>query len=140
MNLAYQCLEEFGKAISENKQNLIEFIKQTFIGKSNDLENYYIVLGDALVSVGRFASQLENLSFVVETEWYATDNKMSLIVRLNIGGTRYTLTKIEPAFDGGYDIEASQSKGIQYYFQQWPDNAIANGELDYKKLLLDMGK
>jgi hypothetical protein len=140
LDLAYQCLEEFGKSISENKENLIEFVKQTFIGRSNDLENYHIVFGDALISISRFLSRLENSNFIVETEWYATDNKMSLIVRLNIGGTRYTLTKIEPAFDGGYDIEASQSKGIQYYFQQWPDNASASGELDYKNLLLDLGK
>ena len=140
LNLAYQCLEEFGKSISENKVNLLEFVQQTFIGRSHDLENYHIVFGDAFISISRFISRLENSNFIVETEWYATDNKMSLIVRLNIGGTRYTLTKIEPAFDGGYDIEASQSKGIQYYFKQWPENASASGELDYKNLLLDLGK
>jgi hypothetical protein len=140
LNLAYQCLEEFGKSISENKVNLLEFVQQTFIGRSHDLENYHIVFGDALISISRFMSRLENSNFIVETEWHATDNKMSLIVRLNIEGARYTLTKIEPAFDGGYDIEASQTKGIQYYFQQWPENASANGELDYKNLLLDLSK
>lgn len=140
LDLAYQCLEEFGASIGQNKDNLVEFVKQTFIGKSGDLENYYIVFGDSLVNVSRFINGLENSNFVVETEWYATDNKMSLIVRLKIGEKTYTLTKIEPAFDGGYDEDASQSKGIQYYFQQWPDDASANGELDYKDLLLDLSK
>jgi hypothetical protein len=68
-----------------------------------------------------------------------------LIIWLVFPERKYCLTKIEPAFDGGYDMKASQTKGIQYYFQHWPTNSVRKSigyedVYDFKQFLLDISQ
>jgi hypothetical protein len=144
---AYQCLEKFSADIGNDRESLAEFLLKTFVGVAADLDNYFLSLGENLIDIHKMLTNLKNLDFKVETEWYQSNTKRqkrSLIIWIVFPDRRYGLTKIEPAFDGGYDLHASQTKGIIYYFQQWPiskKNATrSNVDLNYKNLLLDISK
>lgn len=145
---SYRCLEKFSTDISNDRESLAEFLLKTLVGVAADLDNYFLSIGENLIDIHRMLTEFKSLEFTVEIEWYQSNTvrqKRSLIIWIVFPDRRYGLTKIEPAFDGGYDLHASQTKGIIYYFQQWPiskkRNVVANEfDLNYKNLLLDISK
>ena len=147
LEASYQCLEKFSADIGSDRESLAEFLLKTLVGVAADLDNYFLSLGENLIDIHKMLTNFKNLDFKVETEWYQSNTKRqkrSLIIWIVFPDRRYGLTKIEPAFDGGYDLHASQTKGIIYYFQQWPiskKNAPRSSiDLNYKNLLLDISK
>ena len=145
---SYKCLEKFSTDISNDRESLAEFLLKTLVGVAADLDNYFLSLGENLIDIHKMLTNFKNLEFEVETEWYQSNTvrqKQSLIIWIVFPDRRYGLSKIEPAFDGGYDLHASQTKGIIYYFQQWPNSKKRNVspnefDLNYKNLLLDISK
>lgn len=149
IDASYQCLEKFSLDIGNDRESLAEFLLKTLVGIATELDNYYLSIGEDLIDVHKMLINFKNLDFEVETEWHQSNTarqKRSLIIWIVFPNRRYGLTKIEPAFDGGYDLHASQTKGIIYYFQQWPvtrkrkNTALTEFDLNYKNLLLDISK
>ena len=145
---ASNCLRVFAEKISEDRECISQFLLLTLVGASVALENFYIVFGDNKINVDRLLQNIATMDFRVESEVHLSNGKLrkeSLIIWLVFPDKKYCLTKIEPAFDGGYDNTASQTKGIQYYFQQWPkktsvENFTGTNTYDFKQLLLDVGQ
>jgi hypothetical protein len=148
LKAAYQCLKEFSIAISEDRNCLSQYLLLTLVGESVLLDNFYLVFGPHVINAQRLLKNIETMDYKIESEWYSSTgekHKESLIIWLVFPDKKYCLTKIEPAFDGGTDLKASQTKGIQYYFQQWPNKKIVNNServavYDFKQLLLDIGQ
>jgi hypothetical protein len=134
--------------ISSDRNCISQFILLTLVGESVALENFYIVFGQNFINTEKLLKNIETMDFKVESESYSSagiKKKESLIIWLVFPDRKYCLTKIEPAFDGGYDLRASQTKGIQYYFQQWPGKKLTTDTnkfkiYDFKQLLLDIGQ
>lgn len=148
LEAAYQCLWDFSTCLKQDKDCISQFVLLSLVGESVAIENFYIVFGKNLINVQQLLKNIETMNFQVETETYMSSgqlHKESLIIWLVFPNRRYCLTKIEPAFDGGFDNTASQTKGIQYYFQQWPTQAATNDSdgvnaYDFKEFLLDISQ
>jgi hypothetical protein len=82
---------------------------------SGILINENIIMSDEIIKFFKYSS------YTIECEYYNTENKFSLIIFLKFADVKYGITKIEPSFDGAKK-NVSQTKGIIYYFQQYPNN------------------
>ena len=147
LNSAYRSLEEFSKRIIEDRNCISEFILLTLVGESVPIDNFFIAFGENVIDVERLLFNIKTKDFAVEIEPHVSEGdlrKVSSIIWLVFPERKYCLTKIEPAFDGGYDVHASQTKGIQYYFQQWPNTKAMNsqntGVFGFKQFLLDISQ
>ena len=148
LNAAYQCLNDFAVKIKDDKDCICQFILLTLVGASVPTDNFHIAFGSQIIDVQRLLQNVKTMEFDVTSERYVSQGnkrKESLIVWLVFPGKKYCLTKIEPAFDGGSDVRASQTKGIQYYFQHWPTksdsvNPTDEVKYDFKQFLLDVSQ
>ena len=147
LNAAYQCLDEFAFMIRTDRNSICQFILLTLVGQSVSLENFCIVFGNEIIDIQQLLTNIKTMDFEIVSEPYISQgkkHKKSLIIWLVFPTRKYCLTKIEPAFDGGYDVTASQTKGIQYYFQHWPVKKMIPGfndkEFDFKQFLLDISQ
>ena len=148
LNAAYQCLNEFAHKIRDDRNSICQFILLTLVGQSVAQESFYIVFGSQIIDIQRLLTNIKTMEFDVKSEQYISQGKMhkeSLIIWLEFPNRKYCLTKIEPAFDGGFDVKASQTKGIQYYFQHWPTKMSSKKPLneeiyDFKQFLLDVSQ
>ena len=134
MELAVNELMTFGNVLSEDRQSLVEFVGTTLAGNLKDSSDFYLVIGSKVVKFSSALRQLGSDKFNVGTQVHQTNKKTSLILNISDSIDTYSITKIEPAFDG-QRIEVSQTKGVIYYFQQFPN--IGN---NYKSLFLDIGE
>jgi hypothetical protein len=148
LNNAYQCLKDFALKIKEDRNNICQFILLTLVGEAVSNERFFIVFGNQIIDIQRLMENIRTLDFEVVSEPYISQGvkrKESLIIWLVFPGRKYCLTKIEPAFDGGFDVKASQTKGIQYYFQHWPiktnsSDSSSEDVYDFKQFLLDISQ
>lgn len=148
LKAAYQCLTEFALKIKEDRNCICQFILLTLVGEAVGEDNFYIVFGGEIINVQKLLLNIRTLEFEVTSERFVPKGgkqKESLIIWLVFPERKYCLTKIEPAFDGGYDVKASQTKGIQYYFQHWPTNSVRKSlgyedVYDFKQFLLDISQ
>lgn len=127
-------LRNFGEVIEADQNSLIDFIRLTFAGDLKNLSNFYLLFGATSINFLTLLDRIKDANPVVEIQEYNTDNKISLIIKLKVKGVTYGLTKIEPSFDG-VRMNVSQTKGIIYYFQQYPSSGN-----HFKKLFLDIAK
>ena len=148
LEAAYQCLRDFSLNLREDRDCISQFVLLSLVGESVSTENFYIAFGKNLINVQRLLENIKSMDFEVETEAYMSSghlHKESLIIWLVFPDRRYCLTKIEPAFDGGFGNTVLQTKGIQYYFQQWPTRTSVNDsdgtdDYDFKEFLLDISQ
>ena len=148
LNAAYQCLNEFAHKIRDDRNSICQFILLTLVGQSVAQESFYIVFGSQIIDIQRLLTNIKTINFEVKSEQYISQGKKhkeSLIIWLEFPNRKYCLTKIEPAFDGGSNVKASQTKGIQYYFQHWPTKVSSEKPLneevyDFKQFLLDVSQ
>jgi hypothetical protein len=115
---------------------LSEFIEKTFAGNLGNSENFYLVLGNTPIQFLSILKSIRKLSPKVSLEIHQPKNKTSLIINLELNGKIYSLTKIEPSFEGA-GSKISQTKGIIYHFQQYPNTSNSN---HFKKLFFDISK
>lgn len=134
MELAVSELMNFGQVLSEDRKSFIEFIGTTLAGNLKDSADFFLVIGSDVVKFSSALTQLSGDQFKVQTQIHQTEKKTSLILNIADQGETYSITKIEPAFDG-QRVEVSQTKGVIYYFQQFPN--VGN---NYKRLFLKIGK
>lgn len=132
MNDAISQLRKFGEIIKTDNQSLLSFIGQTIAKDLMSSSKFYLLLGDKVIRFIDVLNKIKEIEPEVIIKEYITANKFSLIIGLNMNNKEYFLTKIEPAFDGA-GKGVSQTKGIIYYFQQYP----ANGN-HFKKLFYDI--
>jgi hypothetical protein len=132
MATAVDELKQFGQVLKSHRPSLIEFIGQTLAGNLRNSSDFYLLIGSKVVRFSEALERLQDKSFSLTTSLHTTANKTSLILSIETPLLTYGLTKIEPAFDG-YGSAVSQTKGIIYYFQQYPNSGNS-----YKKLLLDI--
>jgi hypothetical protein len=112
-------LIKFGNTMSTDTESLVRFILVTLFGRVN-IPNYYnLMINDKLILSNKIISFFEEGNYEVKCEHYETANKFSLIIKIIHQGKQYGITKIEPAFDGAKE-NVSQTKGIIFYFQQYP--------------------
>ena len=148
LSAAYECLNEFATKIRDDRNSICQFILLTLVGQSVSQESFFIVFGSQIIDIQRLLGNIKTLDFEVRSEQYVSQgkkHKKSLIIWLEFPTRKYCLTKIEPAFDGGFDIKASQTKGIQYYFQHWPTKTsskelVSEEIYDFKQFLLDVSQ
>lgn len=148
LSAAYQCLNEFADKIRDDRNSICQFILLTLVGQSVSKDSFYIVFGSQIIDIQQLLMNIKTIDFEVKSERYISKGKKqkeSLIIWLEFPNKKYCLTKIEPAFDGGFDVKASQTKGIQYYFQHWPTktsskNPLAEDIYDFKQFLLDISQ
>lgn len=127
-------LKNLGQALISNKEVFLEFISKTLFGQSEIPSCFKIIFGDVMISSELIGKFFKSEGYKIICEEYNTSNKFSLIVSLEINSIKYGITKIEPAFDGAR-VNVSQTKGIIYYFQQFPSK-----ELHIWQLLKDIPK
>lgn len=114
-------LISFGNTISKDLESFKHFILITLFGRIEVPEYYNLLINDKLILSSEIIKFINNSLYKITCEHYKTSKKFSLIVYLNFGNIKYGITKIEPAFDGANE-KVSQTKGIIYYFQQYPIN------------------
>ena len=142
LNNAYECLKEFASNIGRDRNSICQFILLTLVGQSVSHENFYIVFGNQMIDIQRLLTNIRTMDFEVKSEQYISHGKKhkeSLIIWLQFPNRRYCLTKIEPAFDGGRGT-VRQTKGIQFYFQHWPQKTVSHEVYDFKQFLLDISQ
>ena len=118
---AIEQLIRFGKVITKDKDSLIHFILITLFGRINVPSYFNILINDKIILSENIIEFIKNKSYSVICEHYRTEKKFSLIINIIIDDVKYGITKIEPAFDGARS-NVSQTKGIIYYFQQYPNS------------------
>jgi hypothetical protein len=116
---AIEQLINFGIVLSKDKESLTHFILITLFGRVNVPQYYNLLINDKLILSDKITKFLKNSSYTIECEHYRTEKKFSLIIYIVFDGVKYGITKIEPAFDGARE-NVSQTKGIIFYFQQYP--------------------
>ena len=131
---AYSQLEEFGDILSRDSESLQAFIRTTFTGVVPNLESFYLLLGEQPISFKELMSRISHADFQIIPEMVKTDQKKALILKVKFQEKEYGLTRIEPSFDG-HGAKTLQTKGIIYYFQQYPNHGN-----HYKQLFLDVMK
>ena len=136
MNKSKTQLIAFGQALKQDNNSLIDFIGQTFAGNLILSPDFYILLGSKPIFFKNILNKITEMNPEVITEEFNTPNKFSLIIGLKINCSKYYLTKIETAFDGA-DKKVSQTKGVIFYFQQYPNSSDGN---HFKKLFIDIAK
>lgn len=129
-------IKNFGVNLGENVSNLSEFIEKVFAGNLGGSENFYLVLGDKPIHFLSVLRRINRINPKVSLEIHQPRNKVSLIINLELNGKIYGLTKIEPSFEGA-GSKISQTKGIIYHFQQYPNNSNSN---HFKKLFFEIAK
>lgn len=134
MTEAVDQLRNFGEVIQADQNSLIDFIRLSFAGDLKNLSNFYLLFGATSINFLTLLDRIKSANPVVEIQEYNTGNKVSLIIKLKVNDVTYGLTKIEPSFDGE-NMTVSQTKGIIFYFQQYP-----NSGNHFKKLFLDIAK
>lgn len=127
-------LRDFGNVIETDRNSLIEFIRLSFAGDLKNLRNFYLLFGDTCISFSKIIDRIKSANLTVEIKEHITVNKISLIINLRLSDRVYGLTKIEPSFDGE-SVTVSQTKGIIFYFQQYPNTGN-----HFKKLFIDISK
>ncbi len=136
LELAVNQIRAFGEDLGRDVSNLSEFIEKTFAGNLGNSENFYLVLGNTPIQFLSILKSIRKLSPKVSLEIHQPKNKTSLIINLELNGKIYSLTKIEPSFEGA-GSKISQTKGIIYHFQQYPNTSNSN---HFKKLFFDISK
>lgn len=114
-------LINFGEVISRDKDSLIHFVLITLFGRINVPNYFNLLINDKLILSDKIINFFYLGNYSIKIEHYKTEKKFSLLIHLLINDTNYGITKIEPAFDGARE-NVSQTKGIIYYFQQFPNN------------------
>ena len=131
---AYLQLEQFGEILSNDPESFQAFVRTTFTGVVPNLENFYLLLGEQPIGFQELMSRIKRAEFRVIPEMVKTDQKKALILKVTYQEKEYGLTRIEPSFDG-HGAKTLQTKGIIYYFQQYPNHGN-----HYKQLFLDVMK
>ena len=116
-------LKILGHALTINKEVFLEFISKTLFGQNEIPSCFKIIFGDVMISSEMVAKFFKTGDYKIICKEYNTPRKFSLIVSLEINSIEYGITKIEPAFDGAR-VNVSQTKGIIYYFQQFPNKGL----------------
>jgi hypothetical protein len=125
-------LKLFGKTLQKDVNSLLDFIGQTIAGNLIESSDFYLLLGSTSINFKNLKNKILTKSPQVIIEDHNTENKFSLIIGLKIDNTNYYLTKIEPSFEGAA-ANVSQTKGIIFHFQQYP-----NAGNHFKKLFIDI--
>jgi hypothetical protein len=125
-------IREFASAIKHDRTSLLTFIADTFAGNLKESPDFYIFIHGQLLGITKILEYLSAKKFTIEIQEHCPRKKTSVIVWIIIDDIKYCLTKIEPSFDGEKET-VRETKGIIFYFQQYP----ANGN-NYKKLFLDI--
>lgn len=131
---AYAQLEQFGEILSTDPESFQAFIRTTFTGVLPNLENFYLLLGEQPIAFQELMSRMNSADFQVIPEMVKTDRKSALVLKVIYQEQEYGLTRIEPSFDG-HGAKTLQTKGIIFYFQQYPNHGN-----HYKQLFLDVMK
>jgi hypothetical protein len=117
---AYLQLRNLASEINKgNKSVLISLLGIMLSGVNMPCRQFCIWLEPKLLSVKEFIDNInheENLP--MEAYLHNTPKKSSLIINIEYKGVLYSLTKIEPSFEGG-GVDVSQTKGIIFHFQQF---------------------
>lgn len=129
-NYVQNCLDnaklqliKFSKVIQENKYSFISFISKTIYGQEQIPDNIKLIMNNYVIGSETVKYFFENCNYKILTHDHFTQNKFSLIVQIEINNKIYGITKIEPAFDGAKS-NVSQTKGIIFYFQQYPAKGL----------------
>ena len=131
---AIESICALGRVFTKDKDSLITFMEKVMAGNLADSPDFYILFGTMPVNFQAAMQKLKSMKFNVTSEIYETNNKTSVLIYIELQGKKYCVTKIEPSFDGER-VDKSQSKGIIYYFQQYPSSGN-----HYKKLLIDLSQ
>ncbi len=135
MHEAEQQLAQFGKTLSNDRASFIAFVGSVLGGSSKDNPDFHISLGSRLIQLTRVLHDLRQDEWSISSKDSSTPNKPALLINVSGPKGAYCLTRIEPAFDGA-EADVSQTKGVIFYFQQFPREKTGS----YKSLLLDIGK
>ena len=122
------------ETIANDKASLISFVSEVLAGSLATTDNYFLLIGNRLIRFSDVMEAIRTKHFDVSTEIHAPKGKKSYIIWVDFNGTRYGLTKIEPAFDGT-KVSVEQTKGVIFYFQEHPRKGKS-----YKDLLVDLVK
>ena len=114
-------LNLFKNKIMQNKVVFSDFVLLTLFGRLNIPEYCYILINEILIPSRKIINFLTRKEYNIICENYNSKNKYSLIIKLIVDDKTYCITKIEPSFDGS-KTNVSQTKGIIYYFQEYPIN------------------
>ncbi len=129
---ADQQLKRFVDVITKDRSSFVSFVSEVTAGVLADFGEYYLLIGERLIRFSELLDQLKTSEYKVLAETYKPREKTSYIIWVELNGSRYCLTKIEPSFEGArHDTE--QTKGIIFHFQQH----LTAGNT-YKKLFLDL--
>lgn len=119
INKSKEILQKFGNTIKDDFESFITFINLTLFGIESPPPYFGIMMDDKIINSDQIYNFFtENLKSIEIKDFY-TQNKYSLIIEMKTKIGDYYLCKIEPAFDGA-KMGVSQTKGVIYYFQQYP--------------------
>jgi len=125
-------LKEFAAKLSSDRVSFLEFVGSALAGSSKESRDFYIVLGDEIIQLHKILDELALPHWSVKATDASTARKHAVLLTVSNGKSTYVLTRIEQSFEGSKP-NVSQTKGIIFHFQQYPQVG-----LNYKQLLLDL--
>ena len=131
LNNAYNQLINLEKSLNSNNTTLASLLNIMLSGSEKKNKNFYIWIEPNLCNIDNLIKTILQKDCQIETFFLETENKKSLVITITYNDKKYGITKIEPAFDGALD-NVSQTKGIIYYFQQYPNsnnNSLIDGNI-----------
>lgn len=127
--LAYAQLRLFGLVIENDRSSFLDFVGRTLGGGLRDSPDFYLRIGDRLLPLEGILGAMSSDEVLVKTRMVSTADKHALLIDVHTNGQKYTLTRIEPSFEGSSDV--SQTKGIIFHFQD-------SGTKNYKSLFASL--
>lgn len=125
-------LREFAAKLASDRASFLEFVGSALAGSSKRSRDFYIVLGNEVIQLHKVLSELAMPHWSVQATDASTARKHAVLLKVSDGKSTYVLTRIEQSFEGAR-VNVSQTKGIIFHFQQYPQIG-----LNYKRLLLDL--
>jgi hypothetical protein len=130
-------VQTFCSVLKSDRGSLLSFLRTTLAGSLGRSPNFFVVMGKEAVYLESTLNKLNDPRWAFSFEDASTQKKFAMKIFLTQGHNEpYCIARIEPTFEGK-GIRVSQTKGIIFQFQQYPDTADSTAR-HYKRLLLDI--
>ncbi len=123
---------ELAAVMASDRESFVSFLCEVIAGPSATSTEFFLLIGNELINFKQLLARVRTTDLTVAGQIYETTKKSSYLVWVQMNGSNYCLTKIEPSFEGAKPT-VEQTKGVVFHFQQHP----AEGN-HYKRLLLDL--
>lgn len=127
---------EFCSILKTDRDSLLAFLRTVIAGSLGQSSNFFVVMGHEVIHLESTLNKLDDPRWSVFYEDASSPRKFAMRIGVvQAGNEPYWLARIEPAFDGARQ-NVSHTKGIIFYFQQFPTKGPRARH--YKNLLLDI--